>query len=266
MNRPPGPTTAWSVRRIRLGQDSRPVPSRATLQHLHRPRLLAREVLEQRHQVVAPVPVAQAELDELADLLDDLGPLGHAGNPDGTAPPHLQQPSSRSTRRALRTVLVFTPSTAARSFACGILSPGRASPWATALRSSNATCWCRRAGSLRSTAANRSRASSVLSAVSARRIITLVRIALECLRANRPNQPVETASKQAPRRRPCGGVDGRVPSPTGWSGATSPHLKGTRIARGIDLSSSQVHPAGLAQSGTGGLLLAVVRTGSSLKR
>lgn len=51
-----------------------------------------------------------------------------------------RSPSSRSWRRARRTVLEFTPSTAARSLAGGRRSPGPASPSAMARRISAATC------------------------------------------------------------------------------------------------------------------------------
>jgi hypothetical protein len=47
-------------------------------------------------------------------------------------------------------VLALTPSSAARSFACGIRSPGPASPSAMARRIAPATCSCSSVGSLRS--------------------------------------------------------------------------------------------------------------------
>src|SRR4051794_2729262 len=60
------------------------------------------------------------------------------------------RPSSRSSRRARRTVFVLTPRTAARSFAGGSLSPGFASPSAMARRISAATWWWSSVGSWRS--------------------------------------------------------------------------------------------------------------------
>jgi len=59
-------------------------------------------------------------------------------------------PSSRSSHRARRTVLVLTPRTAARSLAGGSRSPGRASPSAIARRISPATCSWRSRESRRS--------------------------------------------------------------------------------------------------------------------
>ena len=57
--------------------------------------------------------------------------------------PVSRRPSSRRSRMARRTVLVFTPSTPAKSLACGMRSPGRASPSAIARLMFAATCSCK---------------------------------------------------------------------------------------------------------------------------
>src|ERR1700733_11231165 len=70
------------------------------------------------------------------------------------------RPPSRRSRSARRTVLLLTPSTVARSRACGMRSPGPASPSLMARRISAATCSCRGVGSSRSTASSASPAPS----------------------------------------------------------------------------------------------------------
>ena len=79
--------------------------------------------VEQRHHVVAPEPCQRAKSRNSFSRVTTAPRSGVPATTMARPRPSSTSPSSRSTRSARRTVLVFTPSTAARSFACGIRSP-----------------------------------------------------------------------------------------------------------------------------------------------
>ena len=117
-------------RRARLGarQADRPHPE-ATARHVLSGRASAlrptsADVLDDAGQLVRTVALAAGELDQLRARATT---APRSGEPVTVIPlprRNSSRPSSRSSRSARRTVSVFTPSSAARSFAGGSRSPG----------------------------------------------------------------------------------------------------------------------------------------------
>lgn len=80
-----------------------PLPSRPVSGHR----------LDDLDQLVDAVALAAGEFGERTGLRDHSAPLGRAGDRDSATAAKLEQPSSRSSRRARRTVFVLTSNSAA---------------------------------------------------------------------------------------------------------------------------------------------------------
>ncbi len=108
--------------------------------------------LDDPDKLASGVALVQRELNEIASRA--INALRSDACPHTVTPRPLRnsrRPSSRSWRKARSTVLELTPSTAARSLAGGMRSPGPASPSAIARRRWPATCSCNGAGLVGST-------------------------------------------------------------------------------------------------------------------